>query len=187
MSLVDDLQAEVKKIFREAWTSRDGQVVPEPEDIKLGNDAVKLDGTVLYADLDDSTNLVDSKSPEFAAEIYKAYLHCTAKVIRAQGGIITSYDGDRIIAIFIGDSKNTDAARTALKITYAVREIINPAVKVQYPNETFSVSQVVSSLLEPVSVALTIWCGSGGRPTMRLNCLRGLARLLRLPLRFMIG
>ena len=62
MSLVDDLQAEVKKIFREAWTSRDGQVVPEPEDIKLGNDAVKLDGTVLYADLDDSTDLVDTKN-----------------------------------------------------------------------------------------------------------------------------
>jgi len=38
-----------------------------------------------------------------AAEIYKTYLHCAAKIIRSEGGSITSYDGDRIMGIFIGD------------------------------------------------------------------------------------
>ena len=47
MSLGDDLDKEVKKILREVWTSRKGQVVPESDDIKLGNDAVLLDGTVM--------------------------------------------------------------------------------------------------------------------------------------------
>ena len=77
--------------------------------------AVKLDGTVLYADLDDSTNLVDSYEPEFAAKIYKAYLSCAAKVIRSEGGEITSYDGDRIMAVYIGDSKNSSAAPIGTK------------------------------------------------------------------------
>ena len=121
MSLGDDLEKEVKKVLREVWTTRKGQVVPESDDIKLGNDAVLLDGTVLYADLDESTNLVARYKPEFAAEIYKSYLHCAAKIIRAEGGAITSYDGDRIMAVFIGDSKNSDAARTALKINYTVK------------------------------------------------------------------
>jgi class 3 adenylate cyclase len=82
VALKDDLEAEIKKIFREQWTTRDGNVVPESGDLKLGNDAVKLDGTVLYADLSGSTKMVDNYKPTFAAEIYKAYLHCAAKLVK---------------------------------------------------------------------------------------------------------
>ena len=71
MALKEELEEAVGKIFRESWSSRDGQVVPDPEDLELGNDAVKLEGTVLYADMSDSTKLVDENSPEFAAEVYK--------------------------------------------------------------------------------------------------------------------
>lgn len=99
MALADDLKAEVKKIFREQWTTREGQVVPAPESLKLGNDAVELKpATVLYADLDGSTNMVDNKSWTFAAEIYKSYLYCASRLIRNEGGAITSYDGDRLWA-----------------------------------------------------------------------------------------
>lgn len=71
MALKADLESEVKAIFESRWTKRDGQVVPDLEDLQLGNDAVKLQATVLYADMADSTNLVDSNEPHFAAEIYK--------------------------------------------------------------------------------------------------------------------
>ena len=54
MSLGDDLKSEVGKILSEEWTTRNGKVVPDPEDLRLGNDAVLLDGTVLYADLNGS-------------------------------------------------------------------------------------------------------------------------------------
>ena len=74
MALGDDLRSEVRTILKEQWTVRDGKVVPESDDLNLGNDAVKLEGTVLYADLDDSTKLVDTKKPWFAAEVYKSYL-----------------------------------------------------------------------------------------------------------------
>ncbi len=62
MTLTSDLESEVKEIFKAVWTEREGRVVPGPEDLKLGNDAVKLGATVLYADISDSTNLVDAKS-----------------------------------------------------------------------------------------------------------------------------
>lgn len=143
MALGQDLNSEVRKILRERWTTREGRVVPDPEDLKLGNDAVLLDGTVLYADLGGSTDLVDKYEPSFAAEVYKCFLICAARIIRAQGGEITAYDGDRIMAVFIGDSKNSDAARTALKINYSVREIINPAIRSQYPNRIYTVKHIV--------------------------------------------
>src|SRR5438093_618003 len=89
-TLGQQLDQEVEKIFRESWSVRDGQKVPESEDLQLGNDAVRLDGTVLYADLDGSTDMVNKKKSEFAAEVYKSYLHCAAKIIRDEGGVITA-------------------------------------------------------------------------------------------------
>jgi len=66
MALKDELTADVRQIFRQRWTKRDGNVIPESEDVGLYNDSVKLQGTVLYADLTDSTALVDSHKDEFA-------------------------------------------------------------------------------------------------------------------------
>ena len=174
-TLGEQLDQEVKKIFREVWETRDGQKVPESEDVQLGNHAVKLDGTVLYADLDGSTNMVDQKTPEFAAEIYKSYLHCAAKIIRSEGGVITSYDGDRIMAVFIDGAKNTDAARCALKINYAVSKIINPAIKQQY-NTNFQVRQIVGIDTSKLFVARTgirgsndlVWVGRSANYAAKL-------------------
>lgn len=99
MALKDDLQAAVKTIFHdERWTVRDGNVVPEPKNLGLGNDGVNLDGTVLYADISGSTQLVDSEKPHFATEVYKAYLACAARIIKNEEGVITAYDGDRVMA-----------------------------------------------------------------------------------------
>lgn len=144
MSLKDDLTNEVAQIFREHWSSRDGTVVPESSNLKLSNDAVKLDdAVVLYADIDGSTDLVDKEKHHFSAEIYKSFLHCAAKVIRAEGGQITAYDGDRIMAVFVGNVKNTPAARAALKINYGVKNIINPGIRKQYSASTFVLRHTV--------------------------------------------
>jgi len=143
MTLKDEITAEVKKIFESQWTTRDGTKVPEAEDVKLGNEAVKIDGTVLYADLDGSTDMVDRHKRFFSAEIYKTYLYAAARIIRSEDGVIVAYDGDRVMAVFIGDSKNTSAVRCALKINWAVKKIVMPMKKEQYPNDEFTIRHVV--------------------------------------------
>ena len=183
MALVDDLNSQVVQIFREQWTTRSGRVVPEPDDLALRNDAVVLDGTVLYADLDESTDLVNKKKPEFAAEVYKAFLACAARIIRAEGGEITGYDGDRIMAVFIGDSKNTAAARTGLKINYAVLKIINPALERQYPNAGYTVKHQVGIDTSQLLVARTgirgandlVWVGRAANYAAKLSARSGSA------------
>lgn len=179
MALTDDLKTEVQNIFRFQWSRRDGNVVPEPEALKLGNDAVELDGTVLYADMDGSTKLVDEAEPSFAAEVYKAYLHCAAKVVRSEGGEITAYDGDRIMAVFIGDSKNGSAVRSALKINYCVQKIINPSLKAQYPSTTYVLRQAVGVDTSKLFVARTgirnandlVWVGRAANYAAKLTSL----------------
>lgn len=181
MALGDDLNSEVNKILQEKWSERDGRVVPESDGLKLGNDAVTLNGTVLYADLDDSTRLVDTKKPWFAAKIYKCYLGCAARIIRSEGGEITSYDGDRIMAVFIGNLKNSKAARTALKINFAVQKIINPAIKGQYTKVNFSVKHVVGIDTSDLFVARTgirgandlVWVGRAANYAAKLSARTG--------------
>jgi len=180
MSLADDLEKEVARIFRETWSSRDGRVIPEPEDLKLGNDAVKLDATVLYADMADSTGLVDRYNHEFAAEIYKAFLVCSARIIKANSGQITAYDGDRIMAVYIGDYKNTSAAKTALKINYAMEKIIRVKLKAQYSNVEYIPSHCVGIDTSKLSVARVgvrnendlVWVGRAANYAAKLCDLR---------------
>jgi len=155
MTIKDELIQNVRATFNGQWSVRDGRRVPEPDDLKLSNDSVKIDGTVLYADISGSTRLVDNYRDWFAAEVYKTFLYCAARIIRTQGGTITAYDGDRIMAVFFGDSKNSDAARTALKINYARVNLINPAIKKQYPNTTFTLEHTVGIDTSSLYIART--------------------------------
>jgi class 3 adenylate cyclase len=145
MGLKDNLKAEVEATFSSGWEVQSTASVPAPEGLRLNaNHAKDLEAaTVLYADLDGSTNMVDNFDWRFSAEVYKTYLRCAAQVIKSENGVITSYDGDRVMAIFTGDTKNTSAVRCALKINYAVCEIIRPALKAQYPNLNFTLKHVV--------------------------------------------
>jgi class 3 adenylate cyclase len=118
--------------------------VPDPENLALSNEARHFKrATVLYADLTGSTDLVQKHTWSFAGEIYKAYLACAARIIRNLDGEITSYDGDRIMAVFIGDKQTSNAAKCGLQINWAVKNIVNPALAKQYPTNSYSVGQVV--------------------------------------------
>ena len=131
MALKDDLAAEIQLSFDSKWDVQTAQKVPAPADLRLNaNHAKDLEvATVLYADIDGSTNMVDGRPWWFSAEIYKAYLRCAGALIRSEGGDITAYDGDRVMAVFTGDAKNTSAVRCALKIHCAVATIIQPAIR----------------------------------------------------------
>jgi class 3 adenylate cyclase len=176
MGLADDLRVETATILRSRWTIREGQVVPDTPDIKLGNEGVTLNATVLYADIDGSTSMVDAKTATFAAEVYKSYLLCATRLIRSEGGTITAYDGDRVMAVFIGDSKNTSAVRCGLKIKSAVLEIINPAIKLQYSSD-FQLKQVVGIDTSKLLVARTgirgsndlVWVGPAANHAAKLS------------------
>lgn len=145
MGLKEDLTAEVKATFSQRWDVQETQSVPAAEDLRLNANHAKdlTTATVLYADLDGSTNMVDNFTWEFSAEIYKTYLRCASQIIRSEGGAITAYDGDRVMAIFTGAAKNTSAVRCAMKINYAVVEIVQPALRAQYTTTKFELKHVV--------------------------------------------
>ena len=132
MSLTDELSQDVDSILRQEWNIRDGQVVPKTEDIALAGGAVKLHVAMLYADLADSTELAMNYDKRVAAKVFKSFLACSSKLIRKHSGEIRSFDGDRVMGVFVGDFKNTLAAKCALKINYAFLNIIKPKLLAKY-------------------------------------------------------
>jgi class 3 adenylate cyclase len=181
LALADDLRGTVEEVFQTQWSKRDGRVVPAPEDVVLKNEAVVFDrATVLYADLTGSTKLVDGKPWTFAGEIYKSYLYCCGRIIKTEGGEITSYDGDRVMGVFVGDTQSTSAVRCALKINWAVGNVINPALKKQYPTSDYTVQQVVGIDTSLLRVARTgvrgdndlVWIGRAANHAAKLTELK---------------
>jgi class 3 adenylate cyclase len=179
MPLKADIEAEVGSIFGARWSERAGRVVPDPADIYLGsNDAVTFDAvTVLYADLSDSTVMVDTKIPKFSAEVYKAFLATAGRIIQDHDGTITAYDGDRIMAVYLGECKNTNAAKTGLKLNHAVNQILMPALRRKWNATDFSVRHVVGIDTSKMFVARTgvrgrndlVWVGRAANYAAKLT------------------
>lgn len=146
MALADELASDVQRIIDKPWSSRKGQKVPSSTDVALAGGAVELDATFLYADLANSSKIAKELDRRVAAKILKSFLATTARLVRYQGGSIVSFDGDRILGVFVGGSKNTTAAKCALQIKYAVKDIIRPKFENKYDsvkNATFTISHGV--------------------------------------------
>jgi len=174
----DEILKEIRAIFGKKWNTRDGRQVPEAKDVALGNDAVTLSGAVLYADMADSTGLVNGFRPWFAAEVYKAYLLGACRVIRNQGGEITAFDGDRVMAVFIGEYKNTTAAKAALQINYLVIKT-NEMLRAAYPTTAYTLRHTVGVDTSDLFVARTgirtandlVWVGRAANYAAKMSAL----------------
>lgn len=144
MAIADDLRKWVGDTFASPWEVQETSRIPDPAKLRLNsNHAMDLNAaTVLYADLDGSTDMVNTNKWQFSAEIYKTFLKCASDIIRNQGGMITAYDGDRVMGIFTGDGMNFEAAQCALRINWAVNEVIKPAMKKHWAGD-FELRHVV--------------------------------------------
>jgi class 3 adenylate cyclase len=155
MSFAEDVETEVKRIFRQQWTVTAATTVPGTGSIALENNVAKeiASGAVLYSDLKESTGLVESETRGVAAEVYRAFLYSAAQIIRSEGGEITAYDGDRVMAVFVGSTPNTNAAVSALKINHAVKKVINPALAAQYGARAYQAKHITGVDNSPLFVA----------------------------------
>lgn len=111
------------------WSIRDGRTVPTTETIALADGGVQIDSTFLYADLAGSSKIATALDRKTAAKTFKVFLSVTSKLIVDHGGSIASFDGDRVMGIFMGDRMNSRAAICALKINWAVQNVVEPKLK----------------------------------------------------------
>lgn len=134
MALKEDLESKVADILSVTWDVREGQVVPKTDDVNLSNGAVKLEAAYLYADLADSTTLARDFNQKTAARAVRSYLSVMSHLVKHHGGEIRSFDGDRVMGIFIGSSKCSDAAICCVRMNWAFNQIIRAKFEAKYPS-----------------------------------------------------
>jgi class 3 adenylate cyclase len=132
MTRLEDLTKTTEEIFNTTWDVRDGNVIPESEDLALKDGAVKIEASFLYADLAGSSQLAKLCPWETTAKIIRAYLDCCVRLIKIHNGEIRSFDGDRVMGIFKGTTPNTNATNCAREIDWMVEYVINPKAKERF-------------------------------------------------------
>jgi len=131
MTFKDDLIEARDAIVTTNFTVRDGILVPTTADVGY-DDAVKLQATYLYADLVDSSGLVAISPQQTVGKILRLYLDLNVRIIRKNGGEIRSFDGDRVMGIFVGVTRFDQAVKTAMQIKWACDNIIQPEIAKRY-------------------------------------------------------
>jgi adenylate cyclase len=132
MTFGDDVRKAVDDILGTTFNERNGKVVPNTEDVALKDGAVKLEAAFLYADLAGSSTIAKQCPWDTTAKIIRSYLDGACRIIRNEGGEIRSFDGDRVMGVFIGDRPCGDAIKAALKIKYATENIIQPKATAKF-------------------------------------------------------
>ena len=83
------------------------------------------------------------------------------------------------MAVFIGDYKNTNAAKSALKIKWAVKEIVTPQMKRVYTSDDYEIKHVTGVDTSKLFVAKTgvrgandlVWVGRAANHAAKLSAL----------------
>jgi len=182
MAFQDDLARSVSKIIQQSWDVRDGNTVPDT-DVALEGGAVRLDATVLYADLAQSSKLATDFQQKTAAKVIRIFLYCMCRLITSQEGTITSFDGDRVMGIFLGNYKNTNAAKCALKMNFVTLKIIQPRISEYFTSlkeAGFTISHCVGIDTSPIMAVRAgqrgsndlVWVGKAPNLAAKLSEIR---------------
>ncbi|RRJ83201.1 adenylate/guanylate cyclase domain-containing protein [Aestuariirhabdus litorea] len=96
-----------------------GQYVPKDIALQLLRDGGQLApqhayATIFFIDLEGFTSLSERLSPEQLLTTLNAFFSMVAEELEAQGGIITQFQGDAVLAIFNIPNPQPDHARRAL-------------------------------------------------------------------------
>ena len=94
------------------------------DDLRLGG--VKLETTVMFADLRGFTSFSETVEPERVIEVLNRYLESMSDAITAHGGTLVAYLGDGIMAVFGAPLEQDDHADRALA---AARQMLGPRLE----------------------------------------------------------
>ncbi len=128
MPLLDDLKNKVSAYFKEKYEVEETTIVPGTDYSKLtfGNKGLVSEFAFLFIDIRKSSELHDTYGYTNAAKIYQSFHDICLRIIEDNDGKVRAFDGDRIMGVFAGDQKRTNATKAAMNIRWAISEILNP-------------------------------------------------------------
>lgn len=132
------------------YTTTKPRSVPNPEDIPLGKQAAQLEATALFIDIRQSSDIANAVRRQTAAKMLKSYFRGAVTVINSHGGRVRSFNGDGMLALFIGDVRSSSAAKAAMETKWFVQNILGRKMDRYFQNNRQALGQ---------ELGLSIGCG----------------------------
>ncbi|MEY8839112.1 adenylate/guanylate cyclase domain-containing protein [Cribrihabitans sp. XS_ASV171] len=162
MGINENVESDVNNIKDATMNVRKGQVVPSTESIALHNGAVELEVAYLYSDLANSSKMARNFDRRITAKILKSFLATATRLIRHRDGTVMSFDGDRVMAAFVGGSKCTNATKCAFAIDWAVKQVIRPKFEAKYDSVKDANFKIAHATGIDVGTAYVVRAGARG-------------------------
>lgn len=143
MSLKSDIEEKIAGYLDGDYDRTKMQSVPFPEDIPLGNKAVELQAATLFIDVRQSSDITNAFRRQTAAKMMKAYFDGAVRIVNKNDGSVRSFNGDGMLAIFIGDSRTNHAAKAAMNIKWFVNDLLKPAFKQYFSNNKTAIGSAL--------------------------------------------
>jgi class 3 adenylate cyclase len=131
MALLEELNGKIDAYVKQLYEIEETTIVPDTDTAKLtfGNKGLTCEYAFLFMDIRKSSQLHEQYGFTKAAKIYQSFHDINVRVIEENSGSVRAFDGDRVMGVFVGASKNSNAVKAAMQIQWAIRNILNPKLE----------------------------------------------------------
>lgn len=98
------------------------RLIDDPQALKLGGETKEI--SVVFADIRGYTQLSENTSSQKVMSLLNEYLNIMVKEIWDEGGTLTAFQGDALMAIFNAPLAQTDHALRAVRAAWGMRRAI---------------------------------------------------------------
>lgn len=142
MSLKTDIINAVNSIIDNQMEILDTRYVPDIEDTYLtfGLRGKRFQCVCFHIDMRGSTAILEKHNSNVVIKIHKAYFITIVKIVKSLGGEVRSFNGDSILAFFMGNDANAieSAIKAAMQTKYLLmndEESLKIKVKNKYDTD----------------------------------------------------
>jgi len=115
---------QIRQYLEESYERSTTYSVPKKSDLTFGNTVKELEhAKIFYIDMRKSRKILTDATDFWSVKIHKAFLRAVIHCIEKRDGHLRSFNGDGILAFFIGDKAASKAVRAAMNIKGFVNEI----------------------------------------------------------------
>lgn len=98
-----------------SYVKEDTRVVPKKPDLTFSNTTKKMSfAVVLYVDMRKSRKILSDATTFWSVKIHRAFLLALTYCVERRDGHMRSFNGDGILAFFVGENASSRAVRAAM-------------------------------------------------------------------------
>jgi adenylate cyclase len=125
MGLLTTLDANVSSFITGTYETFSPQDVPLPEDLTLkAGKAADFEAAMLFIDVRESSTITDAFRLQTAAKMIRAYADGAVRIVHANSGRVRSFNGDGMLAVFIGANRCDNSVNAAMQCKWFVNQVL---------------------------------------------------------------